>query len=404
MSLVTLRAKHAAMVPVFTERSRRVWAAAEAQALGRGGTAQVAGATGISASTIRRGLRELAEPDPLVATRTRRVGGGRKRARDRDPTLLRDLEALVEPTAPGDPESPLRWTCLSARTLAVALGDRVSHTVVAELLHELGYSLQGNVKTREGRQHIDRDAQFRYIARRVRAAQRRQQPTISVDTKKKELVGAFKNAGRTWRPAKTPVRVRVHDFVVPATATTGGKAIPYGVYDLHRNEGWVSVGIDHDTATFAVRSIARWWRIMGRAVYRAADTLLITADAGGSNGARLRLWKWELQQLATRTGFTITVCHFPPGTSKWNKIEHRLFSHIAMNWRGTPLVDLATIVSLIGSTHSRAGLRVRSELDTGAYPGGVTVTDAQMASIHLERHRFHGDWNYTIHPASTTGR
>ena len=399
MSVATLRAKHAAMSPVFTERSRRIWAAAEAQALGRGGTAVVAGATGISASTIRRGMREIAAGDPLVATRTRKAGGGRKRAIDVDPTLLRDLDALVEPTAPGDPDSPLRWTCLSARTLAVALGGRVSHTVVAELLHSLGYSLQGNVKTREGRQHVDRDAQFRYIARRVRAAHHRQQPTISVDTKKKELVGAFKNAGRTWRPAKTPQRVCVHDFVVPATATTGGKAIPYGVYDLQRNEGWVSVGIDHDTATFAVRSIARWWRHMGRSIYRGAETLVITADAGGSNGARLRLWKWELQRLANRTGLAITVCHFPPGTSKWNKIEHRLFSHIAMNWRGTPLVDLATIVSLIGSTHSQSGLRVRSELDRGAYPSGVTVTDAQMATIHLERHRFHGDWNYTINPA-----
>jgi hypothetical protein len=279
-----------------------------------------------------------------------------------------------------------------------ALGHPVSHTVVAELLHGLGYSLQGNVKTREGRQHPDRDAQFRYIARHVRAAQRRQQPTISVDTKKKELVGPFKNGGRAWRPTHTPQRVRVHDFVIPGA--TGGKAIPYGVYDLHRNEGWVSVGIDHDTATFAVRSIRRWWQHMGRPVYRGATSLLVTADAGGSNGARLRLWKWELQQLANRTGLAITVCHFPPGTSKWNKIEHRLFSHIAMNWRGTPLVDLATIVSLIGSTHSEAGLHVRAELDRGAYPAGVTVTDTQMATIRLERHRFHGDWNYTIHPAT----
>jgi hypothetical protein len=277
-----------------------------------------------------------------------------------------------------------------------ALGHHVSHTVVAELLHGLGYSLQGNVKTREGRQHVDRDAQFRYIARRVRAAQRAHQPTISVDTKKKELVGDFKNAGRTWRPAQSPQRVRVHDFLIRTPA--GGKAIPYGVYDLHRNEGWVSVGIDHDTATFAVRSIRRWWQHMGRPVYREAQALLITADAGGSNGARLRLWKWELQQLANRTGWAITVCHFPPGTSKWNKIEHRLFSHIAMNWRGTPLVDLATIVSLIGATESRAGLRVRSELDRGAYPAGIAVTPAQMATVRLERHRFHGAWNYTIHP------
>ena len=308
MELATLRAKHAALAPVLTERSRRVWAATEAQAIGYGGTALVARATGIATSTIQRGLRELTADEPLAGGRTRRAGGGRKRAIDLDATLLRDLDALVEPTAPGDPDSPLRWTCQSARTLAVALdglGHRVSHTVVAELLHGLGYSLQGNAKTREGRQHVDRDAQFRYIARRVRRAQRQQQPTISVDTKKKELVGAFKNAGRTWRPAKTPQRVQVHDFVIPATATTGGKAIPYGIYDLHRNEGWVSVGIDHDTASFAVRSIQRWWQHMGRPAYRQAQSLLITADAGGSNGARLRLWKWELQRLANRTGLVI---------------------------------------------------------------------------------------------------
>jgi hypothetical protein len=399
--VATLRAKHAALRPVFTERSRRLWAATEARALGYGGITMVARATGLSPATISRGLRELDTDAPLPAARVRKPGAGRKRATSHQPTLLRDLDALVEPTAPGDPDSPLRWTCLSTRTLAVALealGHRVSHTVVAELLHGLGYSLQGNVKTREGRQHPDRDAQFRYIARQVRAAQRRHQPAISVDTKKKELVGPFKNGGRAWRPAKRPHRVRVHDFVIPGA--TGGKAIPYGVYDLHRDEGWVSVGIDHDTATFAVRSIRRWWRHMGRPVYRDAHTLLITADAGGSNGARLRLWKWELQQLANRTGLAITVCHFPPGTSKWNKIEHRLFSHIAMNWRGTPLVDLATIVSLIGSTHSRAGLHVRAELDRGRYPAGVPVTDAQLATVRLERHRFHGDWNYTIHPVA----
>jgi hypothetical protein len=400
VTVATLRAKYQALAPVLTERTRRVWAATEARALGRGGPGLVAQATGLSPATIRRGLTQLEVDDgPLPVDRVRKPGGGRKRATVRAPTLLRDLDALVEPTAPGDPESPLRWTCLSTRTLAVALealGHRVSHTVVAELLHELGYSLQGNVKTREGRQHPDRDAQFRYIVRQVRTAQRRGQPAISVDTKKKELVGPFKNGGRAWRPAKTPERVRVHDFVIPGAA--GGKAIPYGVYDLHRNEGWVSVGIDHDTATFAVRSIRRWWRQMGRPVYQNATTLLITADAGGSNGARLRLWKWELHQLANRTGLTITVCHFPPGTSKWNKIEHRLFSHIAMNWRGTPLVDLATIVSLIGSTRSRSGLHVRAELDRGHYPAGVTVTDAQMATVQLTRHRFHGDWNYTIRP------
>jgi hypothetical protein len=400
VSVATLRAKYQALAPALTERTRRLWAATEAQALGRGGPGRVAAATGLSAATIRRGLAELAADDaPLAVDRVRKPGGGRKRATVLAPTLLQDLDALVEPTAPGDPASPLRWTCLSTRTLAVALealGHRVSHTVVAELLHDLGYSLQGNVKTREGRQHPDRDAQFRYIARQVRTAQRRGQPAISVDTKKKELVGPFKNGGRAWRPTQTPARVRVHDFVIPGAA--GGKAIPYGVSDLHRDEGWVSVGIDHDTATFAVRSIRRWWQQMGRPVYQDATALLITADAGGSNGARLRLWKWELQQFATRTGLTITVCHFPPGTSKWNKIEHRLFSHIAMNWRATPLVDLATIVSLIGSTRSRSGLHVRAELDRGHYPAGVTITDPQMATVHLTRHRFHGDWNYTIRP------
>jgi len=399
MQLATLRSKYRALAPVFTERSRRVWAATEAQAIGHGGIALVERATGISRSTIQRGCRELESGETLAPERTRKAGAGRKRATATDETLLADLEALVEPTAPGDPESPLRWTSKSVRVLSVALealGHEISHTVVAELLHELGYSLQGNAKTQEGTQHPDRDGQFRYIAREVSRFQRLRQPAISVDTKKKELVGNFKNAGRTWRPAGTPDRVRVHDFVIPAK----GKAIPYGVYDLHRNEGWVSLGIDHDTASFAVNAIRRWWQRMGRPAYRKARSLVITADAGGSNGTRLRLWKWELQQFANRTGLAITVCHFPPGTSKWNRIEHRLFSHIAMNWRGKPLVNLATIVSLIGSTHSRSGLRVRSEIDRGRYPGGVTVTDAQMATVQLERHRFHGDWNYTIRPTS----
>jgi len=403
MPLATLRSKYAALAPVFTERSRRVWAATEARAIGHGGIALVERATGISRSTIQRGSRELETGATLAPERTRKPGAGRKRATATDETLLGDLDALVEPTAPGDPESPLRWTSQSVRTLAVALealGHEVSHTVVAELLHELGYSLQGNVKTQEGTQHPDRDAQFRYIARAVSHGQARKQPTISVDTKKKELVGNFKNGGRAWRPAGTPARVRVHDFVIPATGHTGGKAIPYGVYDLHRNEGWVSVGIDHDTASFAVNAIRRWWQRMGRPAYPQARSLLITADAGGSNGTRLRLWKWELQRFANRTGLAITVCHFPPGTSKWNRIEHRLFSHVAMNWRGKPLVNLATIVSLIGSTHSTSGLRVRSEIDRGHYPGGVTVTDAQMARVRLDRHRFHGDWNYTIHPTT----
>lgn len=394
-----MRAKHAALAPVFTERSRRLWAATEARALGYGGIALVERATGVSRATIQRGLEELATAARLPPDRTRRPGGGRKRATANDPTLLRDLDALVEPTAPGDPESPLRWSSKSVRTLAVALqalGHQVSHSVVAELLHDLGYSLQGNVKTREGHQHPDRDAQFRYIAATVKRSQRRQQPTISVDTKKKELIGDFKNGGRAWRPKGQPAHVRVHDFIIPAPGH--GKAIPYGVYDLQRDEGWVSVGIDHDTASFAVNAIRRWWHRMGRRAYPRARSLVITADAGGSNGTRLRLWKWELQRFANRTGLTITVCHFPPGTSKWNRIEHRLFSHIAMNWRGTPLVSLATIVSLIGSTRSRSGLHVRSEIDRSRYPAGVTVTDAQMATVRFTRHRFHGEWNYTIHP------
>jgi hypothetical protein len=399
VDLVTLRAKHAALAPVFTERSRRIWAATEARAVGHGGIALVQRATGIAQSTIQRGLRDLDADAPLALGRIRHSGGGRKRILEQDATVLRDLDALVEPTAPGDPDSPLRWCCKSTRTLAVALqalGHSVSHTVVAELLHELGYSLQGNVKTREGRQHPDRDAQFRYIAETVTRAQRHRQPAISVDTKKKELVGNFKNGGRDWRRKGKPARVRVHDFII--RDAEHGKAIPYGVYDLRRDEGWVSVGIDHDTASFAANAIRRWWRQMGRHAYPRARSLVITADAGGSNGPRLRLWKWELQRLADRTGLAITVCHFPPGTSKWNKIEHRLFSHIAMNWRGTPLVSLAAIVSLIASTHSRSGLRVRSEIDRHRYADGVTVTDPQMATIRLTRHRFHGDWNYTIHP------
>ena len=393
----TVRAKYRALAPVLTERSRRVWAATEARALGYGGIALVEGATGISRSTIQRGLRELEAGGPPAPDRTRRVGGGRKSVLETDPALLAELDALVEPTASGDPDSPLRWTSKSVRTLATALqsmGHAVSHTVVADLLHQLGYSLQANQKTREGPQHPDRDAQFRYIAAQVRRYQKQGQPTISVDTKKKELVGDFKNAGRSWRPAETPEPVRVHDFIIPSE----GKAIPYGIYDLHRNEGWVSVGIDHDTASFAVHAIRRWWKLMGRAAYPGATSLLITADAGGSNGSRLRLWKWELQQYATRSGLSISVCHFPPGTSKWNKIEHRLFSHIAMNWRGKPLVSLATIVSLIAATRSTAGLRVRSEIDRGRYPGGIEVSAAQMAQLILEPHQFHGEWNYTIHP------
>jgi hypothetical protein len=374
-----------------------MWAGTEARAAGRGGITGVVRATGIAYSTIQRGLKELEAKVRLAPGRIRRPGGGRKKTLTKDPTLLADLEGLVEPTASGDPMSPLRWTSKSVRHLAEALqrmGHQVSRQLVAELLAEAGYSLQANRKTREGASHPDRDAQFRYINEQVRRLQSATQPVISVDTKKKELVGDFKNLGRQWRPRGQPTRVRVHDFLIPER----GKAIPYGVYDLTRNAGWVSVGIDHDTATFAARTIGRWWQKMGRPRYPRARRLLITADAGGSNGPRVRLWKWELQRLANRTGLAITVCHFPPGTSKWNKIEHRLFSYISTNWRSQPLVSLAVIVNLIGSTRTAGGLRVRCELDAGRYPTGQDISDAELAMVRLEPHRFHGDWNYTIHP------
>jgi hypothetical protein len=391
------RVKYRALAPALTERGRRVWAATEARAAGRGGIAGVVRATGISYSTIQRGLKELASRRRLGPGRIRQPGGGRKKTLVNDPRLLADLEGLVEPTASGDPMSPLRWTSKSVRHLATALqrmGHQVSHQLVAELLAEAGYSLQANRKAREGTSHPDRDAQFRYINEQVQRFQAATQPVISVDTKKKELVGDFKNLGREWHPRGQPTRVRVHDFIIPQR----GKAIPYGVYDLTRNAGWVSVGIDHDTATFAARTIGRWWQKMGRPRYPRARRWLITADAGGSNGPRVRLWKGELQRLANRTGVAITVCHFPPGTSKWNKIEHRLFSYISSNWRGQPLVSLAVIVNLIGATRTADGLRVRCELDTGRYPKGQDVSDAAFAAVRLEPHRFHGDWNYTIQP------
>ncbi len=397
MDTDTIRAKYEALAPVLTERSRRLWAATEAKSLGHGGIAVVIRATGISRSTISRGLQELASGAAVEPQRVRRRGGGRQRTTDKDPTLLTDLTALLEATTAGLPDAPLRWTSKSTRKLAAelqAMGHTISATLVAELLVQQGYTLQANRKTREGSQHPDRDAQFHYLNDQIHGAQQRGEPVISVDTKKKELVGDFKNPGREWRPKGTPERVRVHDFVIPEQ----GKAIPYGVYDLSRNEGWVSVGIDHDTASFAMNAIRSWWQKMGRTVYGGASHLTVTADGGGSNGSRSRLWKWELQQFANRTGLTITVCHYPPGTSKWNKIEHRLFSYIAMNWRGKALTSLATIVSLIGTTTTTSGLRVRSEIDKRSYPKGVTITDEQMQQLHLKRHQFHGDWNYTIHP------
>ncbi len=397
MDTDTIRAKYEALAPVLTERSRRLWAATEAKSLGHGGIAVVIRATGISRSTISRGLQELASGAAVEPQRVRRRGGGRQRTTDKDPTLLTHLTALLEATTAGLPDAPLRWTSKSTRKLAAelqAMGHTISATLVAELLVQQGYTLQANRKTREGSQHPDRDAQFHYLNDQIHGAQQRGEPVISVDTKKKELVGDFKNPGREWRPKGTPERVRVHDFVLPEQ----GKAIPYGVYDLSRDEGWVSVGIDHDTASFAMNAIRSWWQKMGRTVYGGASHLTVTADGGGSNGSRSRLWKWELQQFANRTGLTITVCHYPPGTSKWNKIEHRLFSYIAMNWRGKALTSLATIVSLIGTTTTTSGLRVRSEIDKRSYPKGVTITDEQMQQLHLKRHEFHGDWNYTIHP------
>lgn len=353
--------------------------------------------SGMARSTITRGIRDLQHPPRLPLSRVRRPGGGRKSLTEKDRGLLPALESLVEPGTRGDPESPLRWTLKSLRVLSRELhrhGHEVSYPVVAELLSAHGYSLQGNQKTKEGTRHPDRNAQFEYINAQALAQLRAGEPVISVDSKKKELVGDFKNAGREWRPFGMPEKVRVHDFLIPEK----GKAIPYGVYDLKRNDGWVSVGIDHDTASFAVHTIGRWWQRMGRPAYPRARTLLITADAGGSNGPRVRLWKWELQKFADRTGLTLHVLHFPPGTSKWNKIEHRLFSFITQNWRGRPLTSLAVIVNLIGSTRTETGLRVRAELDSGKYPEGRVVTDAEMAQVRVRSDEFHGEWNYVITP------
>lgn len=387
------------------ERQRRLVAAAEVAAAGPGGVSAVARATGVSRRAIRAGVKDLRARGAaaLAPGRIRRPGGGRKRTRDTDPTLVRDLEALIAPTTRGDPQSPLRWTCTSLRHLAAALtrqGHRTSHRMVAVLLRQLGYSLQANRKTIEGARHPDRNAQFEHINTRVRTYLRQGEPAISVDTKKKELVGNFKNAGREWRPRGHPHPVQVHDFVQPEV----GRAIPYGVYDLGANTGWVSVGIDHDTAAFAVASIGHWWRAMGRQAYPHARRLLITADAGGSNGPRVRLWKVELQKLANRLQLPISVCHFPPGTSKWNKIEHRLFSFITKNWRGRPLVTHAVIVNLIAGTTTPTGLRVRARLDPRHYPSGVTVTRDAVEAVQLRPDPFHGDWNYTILPTRSTKR
>ena len=389
--------RYRALAGELDERRRRLWAAAEARTCGYGGIAAVARATGISVGTITRGLADLDSPERFPTDRVRRPGGGRRPLAKTDPTLLADLRGLVDDEARGDPESPLRWTAKSVRTLAAALrerGHRVSHETVAKELRGLGYSLQGNRKTTEGAEHPDRDAQFRHINTRVSAALTAGEPVISVDTKKKELVGDFKNAGREWRPKGSPIPVRVHDFKDERL----GKVNPYGVFDIAGNSGWVSVGIDADTAEFAVEAIRSWWRHLGAERYPAATTLTITADCGGSNGHRLRLWKTELQKLADETNLAIRVCHFPPGTSKWNKIEHRLFSFITRNWRGQPLVSRQAIVSLIGATTSSAGLEVYAQLDERSYERGVKVSDAQLAAVNLTRDAFHPEWNYVIRP------
>jgi hypothetical protein len=390
-----IRERFSAVAPFLDERGRRLVAAAEAFAAGYGGIAAVAMATGMAPSTIGRGLKELAWEEP--SERIRRPGAGRKTAISKDPTLLQDLEALVEPTTRGDPASSLRWTCKSVRRLAQALqaqGHEVSRTLVAELLNDAGYSLQGNRKTKEGESHPDRDAQFGHINAQVAAALAEKQPVISVDTKKKELVGDFRNPGREYRPQGNPEEVRVHDFLIKEL----GRAVPYGVYDLAANSGWVSIGVDHDTAAFAVNSIRQWWLTVGRARYPEATRMLITADGGGSNGSRVRLWKRELQNLANQFALDIVVSHLPPGTSKWNKIEHRLFSFISQNWRAKPLVSYRVIVELISATTTKTGLTVRCELDTGQYPSGIVVSDAEMSAINIKRAEFHGEWNYTISP------
>jgi transposase len=404
--LAALRDKNRVLASEMDERTRRLWAATEAAALGYGGISAVAEATGMAMSTICIGMRELKEgvreegsESRSTDRRVRRSGAGRKPLNETDPRLLKALEALVEPTTRGDPMSPLRWTCKSTRNLAEELqrqGHSVSHETVAQMLHELDYSLQGNRKTREGSAHPDRNAQFEHLNAKVREFQRHGQPVISVDGKKKELVGDFKNGGREWRPQGDPIKVRTHDFQDKIL----GKVSPYGVYDVTHNNGWMSVGIDHDTAEFAVETIRQWWRQMGRRAYPEARELLIAADSGGSNSSRTRLWKVALQKLADETGLKLSICHYPPGTSKWNKIEHRMFCHVTRNWRGRPLESREIIVNLISNTTTTKGLRIQAALDLGSYPKGIEVSDEALAQVCLKRDLFHGDWNYTIIPQS----
>ena len=393
----SLTRRYDAIKPHLSERQRRVWLGSEARELGPGGVGIVADAVRVSPDTVRRGRSELDDPHPLPVGRSRRPGGGRRRAEDHDRELPAALDKLVEPESRGDPMTPLRWTAKSLRRLTAQLreqGHQVSATLVGRLLREAGYSLQANTKTLEGAQHPDRDAQFRHIHDRVAAALAAGTPVVSVDCKKKELVGQYKNNGKDYRPAGDPEPVHVHDFIGEA-----GKAIPYGVYDLGANTGWVSVGTDHETAAFAVNTLRTWWTTHGRHTYPDTDQLLITADSGGANGNRRRAWKTELAALATETDLAISVCHLPPGTSKWNKIEHRLFAQITMNWRGRPLTSHETILELIGATTTDTGLTVTAALDTGNYPIGIKISDSAMAALPITRDDFHGDWNYTLHPA-----
>jgi DNA-binding phage protein len=399
IDLTPIRVRFAFLSPHLDERERRLLAATEAHLAGYGGIAAVARATGVAASTIGRGLRDLAEASVAEADRVRRQGGGRRPLTVTDPGLLPCLLSLVEPGERGDPMSPLRWTCKSLRQLSTELaekGHQVSRTVIGELLRAEKFSLQANSKTEEGGGHEDRDAQFQHINTSVTAALAAHQPVISVDTKKKELVGNFKNNGREWRPCGRPEEVQVHDFLIKEL----GRAVPYGIYDLTANAGWVSVGMNHDTSAFAVNAIRRWWCEIGRILYPEARYLTITADGGGSNGSRVKLWKRELQALASELGIRIVVHHLPPGTSKWNKIEHRLFSFISMNWRAKPLVSYRVIVDLISATTTKAGLTVRCELDQAFYPKGIVVSDDEMAAINIVRDSFHGEWNYTIYPSN----
>jgi Rhodopirellula transposase DDE domain len=396
-STAEIRRRYEALSTVLDERGRRRFAAAEARSYGFGGVSVVARVTGMARSTIARGMEEIEQKPAMETGRVRKPGGGRKPKQVADPTLLADLKRLVEPATRGDPMRPLLWTSKSLRHLSEALKARkhsVCPNVIADCLRELGYSLQANRKTREGSRHMDRNAQFQYLNDQATAFLKADEPVISVDTKKKELVGNYKNNGREWHPRATPEEVNVHDFIDPKL----GRAVPYGVYDIADNKGWVSVGTDHDTASFAVHAIRRWWRAMGQQRYPRASRLMITADGGGSNGHRVRLWKIELQALADELLIPITVCHLPPGTSKWNKIEHRLFSFITLNWRGKPLRSFRTIVQLIAATSTTTGLTVRAELDESKYPKGVKISDEKLAAIQLARHSFHGDWNYTISP------